>query len=191
VCWRFHLRLIIAGSGRCVWDDLEQLHLITADVMCINDMIPFYPGNVHHIASCDGPMLQKWWDSRRQPYKQTFPIIPRVHTVDNGMPVGKNVEKWAFQGGGTSGLFACMVGLNLGYDEIILCGIPIDNSGHFWETPAGKTNFQREIANSAGHIRGDGRRFWTRAAEKKFGGKVKSMSGFTRKLLGAPKKKAG
>lgn len=154
--------------------------------MCVNDVILHYPGDIHHLASCDGPMLTKWWAARRPPYKQRFHVNPRMHTVDNEQSgVARNVELWSFSGGGTSGLFACYVGLYLGYDEIILCGIPIDNTGHYWECPWEKTNFQREIANKNGVIRGDGRRFWTNAKEK-FAGRVKSMSGFTKDLLGAP-----
>lgn len=188
-------RLIIVGSARCVWDDLEKLHTfrkkeITDDVMCINDMIMYYPGEITHCVSCDAPMLHKWWAARRPPYKSSFSKVPRFHTVSNeqGVP---GIELWPFQGGGTSGLLACHVGLELGYDEIILCGVPIDNTGHFWEATWGKTNFNREIADIKGNIRGDGRRFWTRAAET-FDGRVKSMSGNTRKILGAPNlKKCG
>jgi hypothetical protein len=184
------LKLIIVGSGRCVWDDLEQLHKfrtkeITDDVMCINDMIMFYPGDITHCVSCDAPMLPKWWAARRPPYKSQFSKVPRFHTVNNYQGV-KGVETWEFQGAGTSGLLACKVGLELGYDEIILCGVPIDNDGHFWEAPWGKTNFQREIADSKGNIRGDGRKYWTRARDTYFEGRVTSMSGNTRKILGAP-----
>jgi len=188
-------RLVIVGSGRCVWDDLEKLYPITADVMCINDMIPFYPGDIHHICSFDGPMLAKWWDARRPPYKKMFPMIPRWHTADNGMPVGRKAEVWEFKGGGTSGLLACVVGLNIGYENIVLCGVPIDNSGHFWEAPPGiweapigRTNFQREVTRRNGTLkaRGDNRRFWGNAADNIFEGRIKSMSGFTKELLGSP-----
>lgn len=180
----YRVKLIVVGSGRGAWDDLGKAG--SGDVMCINDMIMHYPGDVHHICSCDGPMLSKWWAARRPPYKKMFPVNPRFHTVDNDQTgLDKNIELWPFSGGGTSGLFACFVGLGLGYDEIVLCGVPIDNSGHYWEDPNGKTNFQREIADKHGRIRGDGRRFWGNAAEK-FDGRVKSMSGFTKELLGSP-----
>ncbi len=183
------MKLIIVGSGRCVWDDLEKLHTsrckeITEDVMCINDMIMFYPGNIQHCTSCDAPMLKVWWEARRPPYKVQFNVRPRFHTVDNEQGVA-DVEAHHFGGGGTSGLLACHVALKLGYDDILLCGVPIDNTGHFWEATWGKTNFQREIADVHGNIRGDGRKYWTRAAEM-FAGRVKSMSGNTRKILGGP-----
>ena len=184
---RLMTKLIIVGSGRCVWDDLEKLWPITDDVMCINDVIMHYPGVIHHCFSCDGPMLKNWWNARRPTHKNYHQSSPQFHTVNNTMPVGKDVKKWDWKGGGTSGLGACFVGLWLGYDDIILCGVPIDNSGHYFDPDWEKTNFQREIANSEGHIRGDGRRFWVNAAENHFKGRVKSMSGFTKKLLGEPK----
>ena len=177
--------LIIVGSGRCVWDDLEKLWPITDDVMCVNDMIIHYPGEIDHVFSCDGYMLKHWWDARRPPYRDQFKKIPQFHTVNNDQDVPKGYNLWAFAGGGTSGLAACFAGIGMGYEHIVLCGVPIDNEGHYWEAPWGKTNFQREIANSTGQIRGDGRRFWVNAKEK-FNGRVKSMSGYTKKLLGAP-----
>lgn len=178
------MRLVIVGSGRCVWDDLAAVNGLQSDIMCINDMIMHYPGEIDHIVSCDGYMLKKWWDARRPPLKNQFKRYPQFHTVDNDQGLS-GVRTWTFQGGGTSGLFACYVGLYLGYDDIILCGVPIDNSGHYFEPIQMKTNFQREIADSRGRIRGDGRRFWINAKEK-FNGKVKSMSGFTKELLGSP-----
>ena len=178
-------RLVIVGSARCVWDDLEQIWPVKDDVMCINDMIMFYPEDIDHVFSCDGYMLKHWWAARRPPYKQQFTKIPQFHTVNNDQNVPRNYIRHDFTGGGTSGLAACFAGLNLGYSNIVLCGIPIDNSGHFWEAPWGKTNFQREIANAHGQIRGDGRRFWVNAKEK-FEGRVTSVSGFTKKLLGSP-----
>ena len=184
-------RLIIVGSGRCVWEDLEQLHTRTHkeifdDVMCINDMIMYYPGNIAHCVSCDAPMLPKWWAARRPPYQSAFSNPVRFHSVSTYEGI-RGVELHDFQGGGTSGLLACKVAIDLGYNDIILCGVPIDNSGHFWEAPWGKTNFQREIADLTGRVRGDGRRYWTKANEKWFDGKIKSMSGNTRLILGAPK----
>lgn len=183
------MRLIIAGSANCVWDDLEKLITkrhweCTDDVMCINDMIMHFPGDIAHCVSCDAPMLSKWWAARRPPYRSRFNKKPRFHTVDNwqGVP---NVKSWSFQGGGTSGLLAANIAVELGYEEIILCGIPIDNTPHYWQAHWEKCNFQREIADDMGRIRGDGRRYWINAAER-FDGKVKSMSGYTKKLLGAP-----
>lgn len=185
-------RLVIVGSGRCVWDDIERLYTkrelrrneIDDDVMCVNDMIMYYPGNIDHCVSCDAPMLHKWWEARRPPYKSQFNRRPRFHTVHTEQSV-PNVERWEFAGGGTSGLLACHVAIELGYEDIVLCGVPIDNSGHFWECTWGKTNFQREIADKNGRVRGDGRHYWTRAA-KRFDGRVKSMSGNTKLILGEP-----
>ena len=179
------MRLVIVGSGRCVWDDLQKLWPITDDVMCVNDMIMFYPEDIDHIFSLHGNKLATWWAARFIPYKQRFTKIPKFHTANNEQNVPSHYRRWDFAGGGTSGLAACFAGIGLGYDSIVLCGVPIDNSGHFWEAPWEGTNFQREIANAHGQIRGDGRRFWVNAKEK-FNGRVKSMSGYTKKLLGSP-----
>ena len=182
------MRLVIVGGAKCVWDDLARLWPIADDVMCVNDMIMHYPGEIRHICSLDEPLLEKWWDARRPPYKKQFPGVPRMHTRRDLEALSERIENWPFSGGGTSGLFACFVGLGLGYDEIILCGIPIDNSPHYWQAPWEKCNFQRELVRRDGTMkrRGDSRSFWANANAKHFNGRVKSMSGDTRELLGAP-----
>jgi hypothetical protein len=70
-----------------------------------------------------------------------------------------------------------MVGLALGYDKIILAGVPIDGTGHFFDPP-GKvvnqflgTNIKEE---------------WNNANRNYFKGRVKSLSGRTREWLGEP-----
>jgi len=68
----------------------------------------------------------------------------------------------------------------LGYEEIILCGIPLDDAGHDGEPPWRRTNFTREVA---GQINNPENRFWKEARLKVFEGRVRSMSGRTREWL--------
>lgn len=35
----------------------------------------------------------------------------------------------------TSGMYGAVVGLHLGYDKIILAGVPFDGTGHFYDAP--------------------------------------------------------
>ena len=79
--------------------------------------------------------------------------------------------------GGTSGMFGCYIGLAMGYSKIILAGIPMDGTGHFFDPPWVGTV---ELTQDAEKI------VWTQAANGLFRGRVKSMSGNTRKWLGEP-----
>lgn len=44
--------LVIAGSARCVWDDLEMIWPIDCDVMAVNDMTMHYPEKLTYAYNC-------------------------------------------------------------------------------------------------------------------------------------------
>jgi hypothetical protein len=64
----------------------------------------------------------------------------------------------------------------LGYEEIVLAGIPMDNAGHYFDPPWVAT----DLADSAVAT------VWREARDRVFDGRVKSLSGNTRDWLGAP-----
>jgi len=75
--------------------------------------------------------------------------------------------------GGSSGLFAARVGLEvLKYERVVLCGIPMEATAHF--------NRPEPWADAIPSRQG-----WLEALPV-LKGKVFSMSGWTRELLGAP-----
>jgi hypothetical protein len=172
-------KLIIIGCSRCVWDDIEKLMPIECDVMCINDMISYYPGVITHAYTNNEGRLESYWASRRKFYKKTFGE-PLFHTLSRW-----NTEhiSWPLPGIGTSSYNACRAALAMGYDEIILCGCPMDNSGHFWEAPWGpdtpELNPRKKLDFYSQFISGIG--LWESLQN---GGKVTSMSGNTKKYLG-------
>lgn len=171
--------LIIAAGGRCVWDDIEktgQAKNSEVDVMCVNDIIMHYPGKVTHAYSNDGRWLPKWLAARRELHNARWESPLISHSLIQG---GKYL--WPWPGHGTSSLNAVYTGLGLGYDEIWLCGAPLDNSGHYFDPPWIGSNFENEVAP-----RDDGPRYWEHAAKNIFQGKVKSFSGRTKDLLGEP-----
>jgi hypothetical protein len=181
IAGKYSGRLIIASGGRCVWDDLERIgmaknHDPHPHIMCINEMIMFYPGRVEHAYSNNHSYLKKWVDTRRDQYLTRYGDIKNTHSNKTG---GK--WTWPWPGHGTSSLNAVYTGIALGYTDIVLCGVPLDDSGHFWEAPWEKSNFVHEIADRDGEIK-----YWANANRKIFEGKVKSMSGRTRELLGEP-----
>jgi len=133
------MRLIIVGSGRCVWDDLEQLLPIECDVMAVNDAIMHYPYKLTHAYSIDNSMLNEWVAARR-PWHKKLDGLVRKHCMFKC----PNAERQILKVHANSGINAIHRGLDLGYTEIIVCGVPVDNSGHYFDPPWIETNYDKE-----------------------------------------------
>lgn len=177
VAGTFHGTLIICGSGRCVWDDLKKVEAQYLDIMAINDMIAYLPFKMRHAFSNDHHTLMYWKRCRRNEYR---PLDDKVFLHSSTQT--PSIIGWPWPCHGTSALNACYTGLALGYDEIILAGVPMDDSGHFFSPPYEKSNFHNEVP-----YREDGTmKYWANAKNNVFQGKVKSLSGRTKDLLGEP-----
>ena len=82
---------------------------------------------------------------------------------------------------GSSALPACYVGLALGYESILLAGVPLDDTGHFFDPPEDhhlrKDRKWSNFTNEAQEY------IWRNA---RLDGRVKSFSGRSREWLGGP-----
>ena len=115
------MNLLIVGSGRCVWDDLAKVDL-PEDIMAVNDMIVHFPYKLKYAYSLNREMLKNWVALRKDSPIQLSNRKPKIKS---------------------SGVNAVFCGLDLGYEKITVCGIPFDNSGHYFEPPWIKTAFER------------------------------------------------
>lgn len=165
--------LILIAGGRTVWSDFQRFTgnnwSSEWDVMAVNDVGMFYDRHLEHWFSCHGEQLPMWSAVREFHHtaaKHRHSCKDRHHSC----------VPWPVPVTGTSTLAGVYVGLALGYDRIVLCGAPLDDSGHFFAPLSEKTHF----AKSARHD------VWERARDTIFGGKVKSMSGYSREMLGEP-----
>lgn len=134
--------LIILGSGRCVWDDLAiavRLCPDGYDVMAINDVGMHYPHYLRYWYSNDGGMLARWAAARRPAY----PPCGGLWTNGAGgvVPEGVGVVDLV---GGNSGVNAALLGVRLGYCDILLCGIPLDASGWYFSPPWVNSSYDNE-----------------------------------------------
>jgi len=170
--------LLIAGSARCVWQDIKTFYKsnLYHDVMCVNDVGMHFPGRVDHWYSNDSRMIQRWRAARRPRYTREHDreMPPVTHSCFGGADY-----RWPWPGHGSSGLNAVYTGLALGYQRIVLAGIPLDNSGHYFDPPWVKGNFVSEVPDRKGAPK-----YWQMAAREVFHGRVRSMSGRTADLLG-------
>jgi len=168
--------LLIVGSGRNVWNELDypvyEGYYRVPDVMCINDMIMHFPGKITHAYSNDYKMLPHWVSARRPRYKKDLGENIHQHSCYGAK------HNWPWPGHGSSGLNAIYTGLALGYDSITVAGVPLDDSGHYWEPEWCTTNFTREVPDRDGEIK-----YWSNAARNIFQGKVKSLSGRTKEII--------
>jgi hypothetical protein len=168
---KFSGTLLIVGGGRYVWDDVASFPH-GGDVMAVNHVGIFWPGKLAHWYSNDVPILNACVAVRHGYLGMPFDVtVGHVHSCNEGAQY-----HWPMPGSGTSSLNAIYTGLALGYDSIVLAGVPLDDEGHFYDPPWVRSNF---IA--AGQDRA-----WVNARNKIFNGKVKSLSGRTKEWLGSP-----
>lgn len=184
--------LVICGDAYGVWHDLEafgcrsdkgrgRVEKNEWQFMTVNKMVATFPGNIEHAYSNEGHILQKYIEARRPEYRKEFSGPAHAHSCNRGVK-----HKWPFGGHGTSGLGACLVAIGLGYDRIVLCGIPLDNGPHNGEPHWRNCKFETAEAASPKDHPEKPSMHWARAIQYAFDGKVTSMSGRTRDWLGTP-----
>lgn len=167
---------IILGSAACVWDDLHQLKHLDATYIAVNDI-----GCFVHLAGAFTQFKLRHWCSLHPEYFEPYKFLvnesqPQKICYHTNKP-DKNADiAWdivlPYMIGGTSALFATFVALGLGFDPVILAGVPLDNSPYFCGPPhSTQRNFEGCI------------KYWKRNLTL-FNGRVKSMSGRTKELLG-------
>ena len=170
--------LAVLGSARCLWDDVRRLGEFRGDWLAINTVGCFIEWPLQHWASLH-PEFFSAWATLREPIIRNGRAEANVHNVE--FHSHKTVSDWRVRAWpqypptpGTSALFAAKVGLALGYERVILCGVPLDGTGSFYHSPWREQKFFHERK---------WREPWVQAAQD-FGGRVRSMSGYTAELLG-------
>ena len=160
--------LVICASGHSIWADLEKVPGYikdkweqSFDIMAVNDAGMHIPHRLKHWYSNDA-WIKRWRPARRERFGEndTTNEDIKLHSCFG------IVINWGWPGGGTSSLNAVMTGLALGYEKIYLCGVPLDDNGHYFDPPWVKTNFSRS----------GGLREWE-SRSVYFEGKVVAMSG--------------
>ena len=166
-----------------MWDDLSGYD--GSDVMCINDIGMHFPKKVHHWFSCHGDQLNVWSQARKFRYKDQ----PKLHSTFTGKCQWdadlSGIYKWPWPGHASSGINAVYTGIGLGYDEIVLAGVPYSNAGHYFDPPLDHGLWDATNAHPKFDHEGF-KTIWENANKWIFEGKVRSKSGMTRDVLGCP-----
>jgi hypothetical protein len=169
---RFSGPLLVLGGGRSVWDDYAKVRPWKGEIMAVNDIGAHLHDRIRHWVTLHPEYLPGWRTYReKHNYGDRVPPMCHSHKVREGVDVA-----WALSAvGGTSGLFAVKVGLLLGYDEIVLAGVPMTGDGHYFDPPWYRTEF----ADRANEME------WRSAIRNLFKGRVTSLSGKTAEWIGA------
>lgn len=181
--------VIICGDAACIWDDLEAFDCRCAQgrgsvfrngfqFMTVNKLVELFPGSIEHAYSNEAESLNCFVAARRREYRKEFGGPQHTHSSNRGA-----MWRWPWNGAGTSALGACLTAIALGYREIVLAGIPLDNSAHNGEPKWRKCEFATRDAYASNGIIN---RHWKHARDMVFDGRIKSLSGRTREWLGEP-----
>lgn len=174
-------RALVLGGGACLWQDLHALSELIGGgrwpytILAVNDAGWAYRFQINHWITLHGEKLPVWMAMREQlgyPLgfltwgglwvtgrdDSTLPNIDCIHPVTRV---------------GSSGLHAAEIALGpLEVDRVVLAGIPMDGSGHFFDpTPWDSAMAHREA--------------WI-ASVGDFAGRVRCLSGWTAGLLHRP-----
>ncbi len=160
-------KAVVLGGGETLWTDLAQVEDIDERyVLAVNDSAVAYQGRIDYLVSLHPEKLPQWTGKRKG--NSDFETV--CHKPRKGVQVDHVVrEMWP----GSSGLFAAQFAVNdLDCTDVILCGVPMTPTGHFFDSDPWR-HCQKY------------RRAW-KEAQPVLAGRVTSLSGWTRELLGAP-----
>ena len=164
----------VLGGADTLYADLERAAaLVTPDTyVATNHAGRDWPGELPHWVTHHTENMPGWIDERRdagrpdalQFWTSNTKTIPPEHAT-----LYHHVPAWD----GSSGLLAVTVALHLGYQRVILCGVPLDIHFAHYDDEA--------LWQEASHYRGA----WNDHMHEMLG-KVKSFNGWTALKLGEP-----
>lgn len=169
---------LVLGGGACLHDDIAAYRGPVDGVIACNDAGAEWPGELDAWVSLHPRhWTGKGWKAKRE--ANGYPPARAYYAHESArppVPDDVTVTDYLFPGqdkSGSSGCFAAKVALvDLGFDRAVLCGIPLTVTPHFY---GGEPWSHAESY----------RRQWLTVPEE-YRNRMRSMSGWTRVLLGGP-----
>lgn len=166
---------IILGGADCLWSDLAKVPGGVQEddqVIAVNRSAVDYVGELDHLVSLHTEKLRVWI-RKRERAGGNLDFVTWGRRRDES--VDRIVHPW---GGMCSGGYAVQIALEeLHCNPVILCGTPLDPSPHYYDDGLwGSRDWEVCSEYHAG---------WEKNLPRMHG-KVFSMSGWTRELLGFP-----
>jgi hypothetical protein len=187
---RGHSVLLITGDGRTLHEEMEKFFSweIYHDAGCIGRSVKEYPFSVNHWFNADGPGSE-WW-AKNLPERAKGALCHTMGNID-GFDIDWDMEQPDYhyaeitgehtvRNHGSSALFAALAAIAMGYKKIVLAGCPLDTEGH-WYWPQ-KRETLGPIWLGLDYMA------WLDFAQELDSYKVRSMSGYTAKIIGKASK---
>ena len=167
---------LVVGSAQGVWEDLRAASALLArpTIFAVNLMVLFLP-SVDHAVSHHGEALVHLVAHRRCNVELSAVVRATPPVTHSSQPAAGIDRIWRELRAGDSGLLATRVALALGFERVVLAGVQINAMLNLYSDPYGP---QFDFGTHYRHV-------WEGYVHE-FAGRVTSMSGYTRGLLGAP-----
>lgn len=151
--------LIIVGSAPCTQEDLGRLPQVEADYMIIGlDAVEKYLGFAKYVATFHPGEIPQIIERRKKAGGNTD-----WQMISHEQKPGVDIVTPHTGPSGSSAMLGIITGLKFGYEKIICCGCPLDGENKYTAFRGG----------------------WTKRLDL-IRDKVRSMSGWTRELVGEP-----
>ena len=163
-------RAIVLGSADTLQSDLDSLGNMRegATIFCVNTTGFRFKTHIDYWVTLHPECWYKWV-SEREKIGGNMNFKSIGYNAQNKTPEG--MDRGSSDWGGMSGLFAVKCAFEEGFEEVILCGVPMTDTPYFW----GKDLHYNILAYRKG---------WEKHLDK-LKGRVYSQSGWTKELLGA------
>lgn len=155
---------LVLGGASCLWDDLRRLGDFPATVIAVNAVGIHYPGRIDHWVTLHPANFPVWESKREGNWDYT--------RWSESPPCDEELDSW----GGSSGIYGARVALHLGFDRVVLCGVPLDERPHFHDSD--------RWSKGPWLVAKEHRRELDAIKDRL--GNVRSMSGYTAEVLGTP-----
>ena len=172
---------LVVGCAACVWEDVAQAESLAKydAIYCVKLAGVYWPDKFDVWVTLHPEFMDAYEAKRRaKRYPGGYEIVGPLdteHAVEHrgkGRIARRTSFRWpGMNSSASSGIFAVKVAVEDGHN-VVLAGVPMDKSEHFSRGKKWKQvdQFQSGLIAAVPHMRG----------------KVKSVSGQTRDLLGAP-----
>lgn len=179
-----HPVALVTGDGRSLLDDLDRVKGLglAYDVAAIGRSVKLFDAPAHWF-NADGETAMAWAKQIKAERGSLTHTLGEVDGFDCDWDIEQpdyNYEAITHQKGrmhGSSALFATLACLAMGYEQIILAGCPMDSNGHWY--------FEPDSPDTLGPLwLGVDYAAWLDFAQEPDAAKVRSMSGYTARILG-------
>lgn len=168
------LTALVLGGADCVWEDMEAAYdAFRPDwIVAVNDVGTRLPGAINYWVTLHQDKMGAWRAERER--RGFSPALRHVsHEMRPGIDETLDYRWPGMTGSGSSGLFGVKVAMDHGAGRVVLAGVPMQpERAHFFNGSAWRDcgSFLDGWHNALPFIKD----------------RVRSMSGWTKELLGAP-----